>query len=94
MKDGQLESFNKLDRTTRYKLILDKLRQFPDGLTARELAYELGFTERNAVAPRINELEHLGMIKEFGRKLDNVTKIRVTNYVLLNNNDQIRMEVS
>lgn len=49
-------------------------------MTARELAYELGFHERNATAPRLTELEQRGLVVVVGTRIDPVTKIRVRVY--------------
>lgn len=42
-------------------------------MTAREIAYELGFTERNAAAPRLTEMRAKGIVEVSGKKKDNVT---------------------
>ncbi len=56
---------------TRAGEILAKL----DGreLTARELAYELGFSDLNAVKPRLTELKACGLVEVVGKKKDLVT---------------------
>lgn len=42
-------------------------------MTAREIAYALGFTERNAAAPRLTEMRSEGLVKVVGKKWDSVT---------------------
>ena len=42
-------------------------------MTAREIANELGFYERNAAAPRLTELKKRGLVEVVGKKKDGVT---------------------
>lgn len=77
----KVESLKKLDRATRYRMILEKLKQYPNGLTARELAIMLGFYERNATAPRLNELVKKGIVKENGIRYDELTQRNVTIFM-------------
>lgn len=48
--------------------------------SARTLAYELGFTERNAVAPRLTELCAEGLVYVAGKETDKVTGKKVAVY--------------
>ena len=53
--------------------VYQSLKNFPDGVTARELAsymYEKGLApspERNSVHPRLNELVELGLVEIVGK---------------------------
>lgn len=53
-------------------------------MTAREIAYELGFTDLNAVKPRLTELKDLGLVEAVGKKLDHITKRSVAVWRKLN----------
>lgn len=46
-------------------------------MTAREIAYELGFSDLNAVKPRLTELKEIGVIEVVGKKLDHITNRNV-----------------
>ena len=46
-------------------------------MTAREIAYELGFTDLNAVKPRLTELKDIGVISPVRKQLDLTTKRNV-----------------
>lgn len=82
MISTQVESLQKLDRQKRYNMILDKLKECIDGMTARELSEALGFKERNATAPRLTELEKQGRVKTDGTRYDAITNRNVAVYVL------------
>lgn len=62
----------------RRNMILFKLKGRQ--MTARELAFELGFFERNATAPRLTELEQRGLVKVVGTRKDPITKVKVRVY--------------
>lgn len=49
-------------------------------MTAREIADELGFVERNSTAPRLSELEERGVVEKVGKKFDKLTRRMVTVY--------------
>lgn len=80
MLGTQIESLQKTNKKDRYKLILDELENHPSGLTARELATILGFVERNAVAPRLTELESKWKVKTIGVRYDEITQRNVAVY--------------
>lgn len=42
-------------------------------MTAREIAYEMGFTDLNAVKPRLTELRDMGIIEAIGKTKDKLT---------------------
>ena len=85
-KETQKESLLKLDKKTRYKLILECLKDYQNGLTAREIAEKLGFTERNSTAPRLTELVEMGKVEVVGKKLDKLTNTSVSVYRLKQDN--------
>lgn len=53
-------------------------------MTARQIAYGMGYTDLNAVKPRITELKAVGKIKAIGKAYDNVTKRQVAVYRVVN----------
>ena len=63
----------------RKRMILEVLGK-DRAMTAREIADELGFVERNSTAPRLSELEERGIVEKVGKKFDKVTKRMVTVY--------------
>ena len=71
-KETRRESYDKLDPSTRQAVILDAFRRHGD-MTARECAKALGYTDLNAVKPRITELCHKGWLEAVGKKLDPTT---------------------
>lgn len=42
-------------------------------MTARQLAYEMGFSDLNAVKPRLTEMQEQGRIKAVGKTTDTLT---------------------
>ena len=66
------------DKAKRKQLILRTLGNRE--LTAREIAYRLGLRERNAVHPRLTELEKDGRVEKCGKKIDRITKTTVSVY--------------
>lgn len=46
-------------------------------MTSREIAEEMGFTDMNAVKPRMTELKNLGKVKAVAKKKDPITNVRV-----------------
>lgn len=82
MKTTQIESLKQLDKAKRYAMIIDLLKQYKDGFTAREMALMFGIQERNYVAPRLTELEKKGIVKVSGGRYDPLTDRTVSVYVL------------
>lgn len=74
------ESHEKTDKQTRYKLILNVLNASNKPLTARQIAYRLGFKDLNAVKPRLTELVKLEKVKQAGKEYDAMTERNVTTY--------------
>ncbi len=63
----------------RQSMILDYLLDGREA-TAIEIARALGFTERNAVQPRLNELVRMGLVEAVGVKWDEQTQRSVAVY--------------
>ena len=72
----------------RYAEIIQIMRDYPDGVSAREIAqrlYEGGATpspERNFASPRLTEMELKGIIEVVGKKKCKYSDKRVTVYKL------------
>ncbi len=49
-------------------------------MTARQIAYGMGFKDLNAVKPRLSELKAAGRIEAVGKAYDNATKRKVAVY--------------
>ena len=67
---------------TRASRILNQLEKHD--MTAREIAYELGYSDLNTVKPRLTELKALGLVEVIGKRKDwltdrNVAVWRKTN---------------
>lgn len=77
-EDARREGHAAVDKTARYAMILGELRG--KHLTARELAYNLGFSDLNAVKPRLTELCKGGKVKRIGTRKDGVTHVSVSVY--------------
>lgn len=72
---------NKIYTASRTDKILFLLKKYNNtGLTARELAYNLNFKERNATHPRLNILVKKGQVIVIGKKKDKTTKRLVSIY--------------
>lgn len=85
------ESFLKIRRElgTKQQLVLDTIKaEFPDGVSARQLAEHLyldgkvSSPDRNQVHPRLNELVAAGLIVVTGKIKDSVTQRSVAWYRL------------
>lgn len=72
------EGHASVDKAARYAMILGALRGRT--MTAREIAYDLGFSDLNAVKPRLTELRQKGRVHVVGKKLDSVTGVHVAVY--------------
>lgn len=49
-------------------------------MTARQIAYGMGYMDLNAVKPRITELKAAGRIEAVGKAYDDISKRRVAVY--------------
>lgn len=82
------ESYELLDSSTMRKNIIEVLNR-TDVLSAREIAIELWkeklipFPVRQAVAPRLTELEYDGIVEAVGKVKDEATKRNVAVYKLV-----------
>lgn len=73
---------DKINLLNRSNIIKQTLANFDNGLTARELATELHFVERNSTAPRLTNLVKKGEVIQVGKRYDKITKRLVTVYKL------------
>lgn len=67
----------KVDKGKRYREILSVLDK---PMSAREIAYKLGYRERNATAPRLTELVKAGKVEVAGKAKDGLTRTSVSLY--------------
>lgn len=75
-RQTRLESYVKRP-VTRQVSILNVLKEHKRGLTARQLAEEMGFQDLNYVKPRLTELMQAGVIETDGKTLDMTTNRNV-----------------
>lgn len=67
------EAHESVDKTKRYKQIIEVLKEHPEGLTAKQISVEMckkGYiptTERNFSAPRLTELSQRGVVEPVGK---------------------------
>lgn len=80
-KQTRLESLFKTDKRKRQDQILDAWG--PGPMTAREIGRKLGYSDLNAVKPRITELVKAGKLVEAGKKYDVFTDRNVTAWRLV-----------
>ena len=67
--------------TKQRRQLLDYLSRHTDEqMTARQIAYELGFSDLNAVKPRLTELRKAGRVKAVGKQKDPLTGVSVAVY--------------
>ena len=77
--ETRFEANESVDKQLRYKQIFEILEEYPNGLTAKEIAVEMyrkGLTptaERNFASPRLNEMMKVGILEPIGK-----TKCRYT----------------
>ncbi len=68
------------------RLVYNSLKNFEDGISAKELAIHMhnlglvGSPERNSVHPRLNELVSKGLVKIDGKKVCSFTNRKVAIY--------------
>lgn len=71
--DTRSEAHETVDKTKRYKQIIDILKDNKEGLSAKQVAVEMckrGYiptTERNYAAPRLTELSQKGVVEPIGK---------------------------
>ena len=76
-KECQLESWKKFDNAKRCRMILNAMDR---PMTAREIAYKLGFSDLNAVKPRLTEMKERGTVEVVGKSYDTLTMRNVSVY--------------
>ena len=76
-KECQLESWKKFDNAKRCRMILSQLDK---PRTAREIAYRLGFSDLNAVKPRLSEMKARGTVEVTKKEKDSITNRKVSVY--------------
>ena len=82
------ESNESVDKQLRYKQIFEILLDYPEGLTAKQVAVEMlkrGFTptaERNFSSPRLTEMSRVGIVDQIGKTKCNYTGKMVTVFKL------------
>lgn len=81
-QETRRESNRAVDRLTRCKRILEAYATYGP-MTARECARKLGFTDLNAVKPRITELCQKGYLRACGKAYDELTQRRVARFDLV-----------
>lgn len=87
-EDTKIESYEQIDKATAYNHIISVLSNGA-ALTAREIAIELykqkiiPYPVRQAVAPRLTELEYGGVVEVTGKAYDCATKRNVAVYKLV-----------
>ena len=72
------KSYDELKTQERVRLILGVLGD--NEMTAREIAFAAGFSDMNAVRPRLTELLGCGVIETTGTKCDPLTHKMVSVY--------------
>lgn len=73
------ESHEKVDKQTRYNEIMNCIGM--EEMTARMICYALGYSDLNAVKPRITELkDKYHKLEAVGKKKDFVTGVNVAVY--------------
>lgn len=76
-RETRFESYITTPTEKRKKLILSVLTQ---PMTARQIAYKLGFSDLNAVKPRLTELVKAGKVEVIDKAYDSTTSRRVAVY--------------
>lgn len=76
------ESNKMVDRLTRCRKIMEAYARYGP-MTARECARKLGFTDLNAVKPRITELCQKGYLRACGKEYDSLTCRNVALFELV-----------
>lgn len=82
------ESIAKVDKEKRYAQIKQILKKSKRGMTAKEIATELGYPERNYTAPRLTELKQKGIVETVGKGYDPETDRNVAIYKLVEEREE------
>lgn len=81
--ETRLESYLSTKHETRYKEILRVLDN--KKMTARQIAYDLNFSDLNAVRPRLTELEQKGIVEVVDQERDEISCRNVAVYKIATN---------
>ena len=81
--DNSMEAYRTLDRRKRREAILQVFRTASDAMSDREVCLTLGYSDMNAVRPRITELRDEGMIIETGKQYEGHRPVRVCEMIPL-----------
>jgi predicted ArsR family transcriptional regulator len=76
-KETRQESYFKTETAERCRMILSTLDK---PMTARQIAYKLGFSELNTVRPRLTEMARKGTVEVVGKAYDKATERNVAVY--------------
>ena len=76
-KETRLESY--ITRPNKRQTIILEVLDEGD-MTARQIAYKLGFTDLNAVKPRLTELIKAGKVEVVGKAFDLTTRRNTAVY--------------
>ena len=85
----KFESYLKVDKNKRKMQIIEVLKKFKNGLSAKQIAIELykngeiPTSERNYVAPRITEMIDSGLVETSGITWDDLTQRNVKTFKLI-----------
>ena len=88
--ETRAEAYEEVNKNLRYTQIIGVLRNYPAGLTAKEIAVKMCMkgdiptSERNFTAPRLTELGKRGTVEPLGKKTCSYTGKRVTVWGLCN----------
>lgn len=85
---GRLDLFSK-----RQQKVVLAFRALRGPATDREIMIKLGFTDPNAVRPRISELTDAGILREFGNVKCPVTGIMVRSSILVTRETQPELDL-
>lgn len=77
-RECQLEGWMNSAPQKRKAMILEVMGDKP--MTARMIAYKIGFSDLNAVKPRLTELKQEGKIEVIDKALDEITGVHVSVY--------------
>ena len=78
LKECQLDAFMMCEPQKRKRAILDAIGS--SEMTARQIAYKMGFSDLNAVKPRLSEMVRSGDVEVVGKALDKRTDRKVSIY--------------
>ena len=71
-RETRLESYIKTPQRPRQQMILEALGD--EEMSARMIATKMGYSDLNAVKPRLTELKKMGLIEASGKAYDELTQ--------------------